>query len=140
MASIIILGGGVAGASVARMLRKGLDRKHEVTLVEQSPELYYYGSYPKMMVGRCRLKSITRATDPMRAAGARVICGEAVSINLGQKTIKLKDGQSLFYDFFIAAPGVDASTPDTAELGQAGYNLYDAQGVLALHRDRKSVV
>jgi len=138
MASIIVLGGGVAGASVARMLRKGLNQRHEVTLVEQSPELYYYGSYPKMAVGRCRLKTITRATDRMRLAGGRVICGEAVDINLGKKTIKLKDGQTLFYDFFIAAPGVDASTPDTAELGQAGYNLYDAQGVLSLHNVLKN--
>jgi hypothetical protein len=52
-----------------------------VILVEQSPALFHQPSLLWLMVGRRRLKDITRRTDHMRAAGAEVLCGTAHAVD-----------------------------------------------------------
>jgi sulfide:quinone oxidoreductase len=104
-----------------------------VILVEQSPALFHQPSLLWLMVGRRRLKDITRRTDHMRAAGAEVLCGTAHAVDTVGKTVLLEDGRTLRYDQLILAPGSDATRADTEELAAAGHNLYTPEGALGIY-------
>ncbi|MCF8011977.1 MAG: NAD(P)/FAD-dependent oxidoreductase [Clostridiales bacterium] len=133
MASIVVLGAGVAGASLAKSLRKKLDSKHSIKLIEQKKTVDYQASYPKITVGQRRPGNVTRKTNKMHAAGTEIICKKAIHIDPCKKSITLEDGQAIFYDFLAVAAGIDATKADTKELALAGYNLYDIKNVSALH-------
>lgn len=134
MASIVIIGAGTGGAAAARALRGRLGRKHRVTLVEQKPDLCCQPSLLWLMIGRRRLRDISRRTDRMRAGGAEVICSKALALDTVQKTVRLESGRTLSYDVLILAPGADVSQADTKELAKAGFNLYTPEGALAIRK------
>ena len=51
MASIVILGGGVGGLVAANTLRRSLDRKHRIVLVDRAAQHVYTPSFLWMMLG-----------------------------------------------------------------------------------------
>ncbi|MBI2016497.1 MAG: NAD(P)-binding protein, partial [Candidatus Rokubacteria bacterium] len=45
MATIVVLGGGVGGVVVANTLRRRLDRKHRIVVVDRSPQHVFTPSF-----------------------------------------------------------------------------------------------
>src|SRR6266567_1398000 len=103
---IVILGGGFGGLYAARALKHAEAR---VTIVDRrnfhlfQPLLYQVATAalnPSDIAAPIR--SIVR-----RQKNATVLLGEAESIDISAKSVKLAEGETLAYDYLIIATGVE---------------------------------
>lgn len=104
---VVVVGGGMAGTTVAKFLRfwggSGLD----VTLVE--PNATYYSNIFSNMVltGERSLSQLSfNYNNLMANYGVKVVNKSVTGINIGGKSVKLSDGSSLSYDRLIIATGI----------------------------------
>jgi sulfide dehydrogenase [flavocytochrome c] flavoprotein subunit len=63
------------------------------------------------------LQGITRSLDGLKAAGIKVVRGEASAIDLQARSVRLADGSRLAYDRLVVSPGIDLNFA-----GVAGYS------------------
>lgn len=106
-ARIAVVGGGFAGASVAKYL-KMLNRNLDVTLIEREP---FYLSCPgsnEVIAGLKRFSGLHREYDTLRNGhGIRLVKAEIRAIDIDRRTVLLTDGSAVPYDRLIVAPGID---------------------------------
>ncbi len=106
-ARVLVVGGGMAGASVAKYLRLWGDSV-DVTLVER--EATYTSNIMSSLVltGQRKLPSLTYRYDTLqRRYGVRLIVDNVVEIDPVAISIKLASGKRLAADRIILAPGID---------------------------------
>jgi sulfide dehydrogenase [flavocytochrome c] flavoprotein subunit len=103
-ARIVVVGGGFAGATAARELRKaGL----AVTLVEPNP-VYTACPLSNAVIGG--LRSIAEQQFDYATLGAEgvvVVAAAAVGIDAAGRRVSLADGTVLDYDRMVLAPGIE---------------------------------
>jgi len=105
---VVVIGGGMAGATVAKYLRFWGGTGVEVTLVER--DAYYTSSIMSNLVltGQRTLQSLQIGHDNLRSRyGVKLVRGEVVAIDPASRTVALGDGTRLTYDRLVVAPGVD---------------------------------
>lgn len=106
-ARVLVVGGGMAGASVAKYLRMWGDSV-DVTLIER--EATYTSSIMSNLVltGQRTLPSLTYRYDTLqRRHGVRLIVDDVLEIDPVATSIKLASGKRLVADRVILAPGID---------------------------------
>ena len=103
---VVIIGGGYAGATCAKYIRKWAADIH-VTLVERSREFVSCPVSNLVIAGTRTLSSITLSYAGLEKHGVKVVQGEAVAIDPVKKTVRLASGEALPYDRLVVAPGVD---------------------------------
>jgi sulfide dehydrogenase [flavocytochrome c] flavoprotein subunit len=89
-ARIVVLGGGFAGATCARTLRRA-DPRFEVTLVEPNP-IFTACPFSNAVIAGLR--------------GIAVVPQQAAVINAQARRVMLGDGSALDYDRLVLAPGI----------------------------------
>ncbi len=103
-ARVVVVGGGFAGATAARELKRaGLS----VTLVEPNP---VYTACPMSNAVIGGLRGIAEQQfdyAALVAEGIAVVPGAAVAIDAGGRTVRLADGIVLGYDRLVLAPGIE---------------------------------
>lgn len=103
-ARVVVIGGGFAGATAARELRRsGL----AVTLVEPNP---VYTACPMSNAVVAGLRGIAEQQfdyAALIAQGIRVVGGAAVAIDPVARSVALADGTVLAYDRAVLAPGIE---------------------------------
>jgi NADPH-dependent 2,4-dienoyl-CoA reductase/sulfur reductase-like enzyme len=105
-AKIVIIGGGFAGASCARALRRADPRLH-VTLIEQR-RIYTAPPLVNGILGGLRaLREQQFGYDKIAAAGVRVVHAAAVAVDPHARSVTLSAGGRLSYDRLVLAPGID---------------------------------
>ncbi len=104
---VLIIGGGFAGATTAKYIRR-LDSQIEVTLIEEQSS-YTTGAANNWVLGGLRsLQSITFDYRLLQQKhGVRLLQDTAVSIDPIQKMVRLKNGVVLPYERLILAPGTE---------------------------------
>ncbi len=105
-ARIVVIGGGYGGATAAKYL-KLMDANLDVTLVERQKT---YTSCPlsnEVISGHGHIEDLQRGYDGLMKRGINVVFDDAVGIDAGKKSVKLKGGKTLSYDALIVSPGVD---------------------------------
>jgi sulfide dehydrogenase [flavocytochrome c] flavoprotein chain len=105
-ARIVVIGGGFGGATAAKYF-KVVDPSLNVTLVERQP---VYTSCPlsnEFLSGHGKLEDLQSGYDGLKKRGVDVIFDDAVSIDPTKKTVKLKGGKTLSYDYMVLSPGID---------------------------------
>jgi sulfide:quinone oxidoreductase len=122
MAHIIILGAGIAGVPCAYELRKKLDKSHRVTLVGTSPWFEFTPSNPWIAVGwrRCE-KTRVGLREPLTSKGIEWQEQPVEQIDAAQKTLRLRGGAALAYDYLVIATGPKLAFEEVPGLGPAGY-------------------
>lgn len=106
---IVVVGGGFAGATVAKYLRKWSSGFVSVTLVERSSAHVSCILSNLVLNGRVSLPSITFGFENLQAShGVQVRQDTVVAIEPGATSglVRLASGQTLPYDHLVLAPGI----------------------------------
>jgi len=112
---VVIVGGGVAGATVARYLRKFIPQTTalEITIIE--PKTSYttpFGSN-EILTGSRTLAELTVDYTALKAdIQGTVVHKKATAINAQAKYVSTEDGVQYLYDFCIVATGIDFEYSD----------------------------
>ncbi|MGB8278534.1 MAG: FAD-dependent oxidoreductase [Methylovirgula sp.] len=105
-ARIVVIGGGVAGATVAKYLAASA-RTLDVTLVEPKHQ-YTTCFFSNLYLGGLRsLESLTHGYETLaQRYGINIIHESATTIDPAAKIVSLQSGAKLFYDRLVVAPGI----------------------------------
>ena len=68
---VVVLGGGVGGVVVANRLRRKLDTRHEVILVNREPVFSFAPSYLWVMTGQRTPRQVSRPLSRLERRGIR---------------------------------------------------------------------
>jgi sulfide dehydrogenase [flavocytochrome c] flavoprotein chain len=105
-ARIVMIGGGFAGASCARALKR-LEPALQVTLVEPNRTFTACPFSNEVIAGLRAIEAQQFTYDRIAAEGVAVIAQAATKVDSGARTVSLADGTSLYYDRLVLAPGID---------------------------------
>ena len=104
-ARVVIAGGGFAGASCARALRR-LAPSIEVTLVDPD-ERYVTGPMSNAVLAGWRdIESITVSRAGLVGAGVRVVRDRVAAIDPAARELRLGGGARIEFDRLVVAPGI----------------------------------
>jgi sulfide dehydrogenase [flavocytochrome c] flavoprotein subunit len=105
-ARIVVIGGGFAGASCARALRRS-DAKLQVTLIEPVRIFTACPFSNEVIAGLRQIEAQQFGYDKIAAEGVTVIAQQATTVDPQKRMVGFADGQSLGYDRLVLAPGID---------------------------------
>ncbi len=105
---VVVVGGGVGGATAARYIAKDSQGAIDVTLVEPS-RAYFTCFFSNLYIGGFRdFASIGHSYGALAAThGINVVHDWAVAIDRDSRSVGLAGGGSLSYDRLILSPGID---------------------------------
>ncbi len=105
---VVVVGGGMAGATAAKYLRIWGGKRVEVTLVERSP-VYVSNILSNLVLNDGRtVASLSFKWDKLISSyGIVRQAGEVVGVDPIAKNVVLADGQKLNWDRLVIAPGLD---------------------------------
>ena len=135
MASILILGGGFGGLAAADQLRRDLDARHEITVVDRGED--FLMGFAKLwdLAGLRPMAEGTRSRRALRERGVRFVQAEIASIDPAARRVETSDGP-LDADALLVALGTGASARHRAMLSAPGaHDLYDVDAVAGMRAD-----
>src|SRR5262249_33693175 len=103
---VVVVGGGFAGATCARALRK-LDPRLVVTLVEANQTFTACPFSNGVIAGLRDLKEQQFAYDKVVADGIAMSFAQASAVDPQDRSVTLSNGTRLRYDRLVLAPGID---------------------------------
>lgn len=131
MATTVILGGGVGGLVAANTLRRRLDPKHRIVLVDKSPRHVFTPSFLWMMLGWREPQAISRDLGRLSRKGIEVVQEEILEIDPARRRVKTAQ-REIVADYLVISLGAEAWPGAVPGLAEAGSNLYDLDGTLRL--------
>ena len=106
-ARVIVVGGGMAGATVAKYLRLWGD-SIEVTLVEKASSYTSCIMSSLVLTGQRTLSSLQYKYDTLKTKyGVNVVLGDVLEVDPIGVKVKLADGRILAADRIVLAPGIE---------------------------------
>ena len=105
-ARIVVIGGGFAGASCARALKR-IDAKLAVTLIEPNRIFTACPFSNEVIAGLRQIEAQQFSYDRIAAEGVSVIAQAAAKVDSQVRVVGLAGGQSISYDRLVLAPGID---------------------------------
>jgi sulfide dehydrogenase [flavocytochrome c] flavoprotein chain len=107
-ARLVVIGGGFAGATCARTLKR-LDPRLSATLVEADATAIYTAcpGTNEVVAGLRSLSAQEFRYDSVKKAGVALHIAAAKSVDPQKRTVALSDGANLPYDRLVLAPGID---------------------------------
>jgi sulfide dehydrogenase [flavocytochrome c] flavoprotein subunit len=107
-AKVVVVGGGFAGATCARALRR-LDPNLDVTLVTIGKTFSACPFNSSVIAGLREPAQQEFTYDALLALGIKVATMGATAVDPAARTVTLTGGETLPYDRLVIAPGVDMS-------------------------------
>ena len=104
--SVVVVGGGYAGATAARYVRLW-SPDIEVTLVERNREFISCPLSNLVLGGSKTLADLTVSYDGLAKHGVNMVRDDAVAVDPIAREVLLASGVVLNYDRLIVAPGID---------------------------------
>jgi sulfide:quinone oxidoreductase len=136
--TVLILGAGIGGISLATRLRKLLPREHRIALVDREADHVFAPSLLWLMTGDREAAQITRPLDALAARGIEVIRGEVQRIDPAARTA-IVDGREIGAANLVIALGAVLAPERIPGLAEAGHNFYTLAGATALRDARLQV-
>ncbi|MDJ0739427.1 MAG: FCSD flavin-binding domain-containing protein [Gammaproteobacteria bacterium] len=102
---VVIVGGGVAGATAAKYIRMA-DSSIDVTLIEPNTEYYTCFMSNEVLSGHRKLDSIRVTYDGLKGHGVTVVHDTVTDIDAAGKKVMTAGGKTMAYDRCIVAPGI----------------------------------
>ena len=104
-ARIVVLGGGFAGATCARALRRA-DPRFEVTLVEPNPIFTACPLSNAVIAGLRDIQDQCFGYDAIRNQGIALAPEQATAVEAQARRVALRSGAALDFDRLVLAPGI----------------------------------
>ena len=105
-ARVVVIGGGYAGATVARVLRAA-DPSIDVTLIEPR-RTFYSCPFSNLVLGGLKPFPVLRfGYDGLEATGVRLVFERATRVDPVAKTVRTEGGLDFSYDRLVMAPGIE---------------------------------
>ncbi len=117
---VVVIGGGMGGATVAKYLRFWGGTGIDVTLIER--ETAYTSNILSNLVlnGQRTIQTLQYGYGSLaNRYGVHMVHGEVVGINATAHTVQLADGSSIAYDRLVVAPGIDFDVVPGLETAEA---------------------
>ncbi|HJW77871.1 MAG TPA: FAD/NAD(P)-binding oxidoreductase, partial [Beijerinckiaceae bacterium] len=105
-ARVVVVGGGFAGASCAREVKRALPNA-VVTLVEASPTFAACPFSNGVIAGLREISAQQFGYDGVKASGVEVVLQTVTAVDPQGRQVTLGDGAKLAYDRLVLAPGID---------------------------------
>lgn len=102
---VVIVGGGVGGATAAKYIRMA-DDSIDVTLIEPNTEYYTCFMSNEVLSGHRTMESIKVTYDGLKGHGVTVVHDTVTAIDPDGKKVTTNGGQTFAYDRCIVAPGI----------------------------------
>ena len=106
VARVVVVGGGFAGATCARFLRRG-DPRIDVTLVEANATFTACPFSNTVLAGLREIQDQRFGYQAIRAEGIKLLDAAATAVDPQARQVRLADGALLAYDRLVLAPGID---------------------------------
>jgi sulfide dehydrogenase [flavocytochrome c] flavoprotein chain len=103
---VVVIGGGFAGATCARFLKR-IAPRITVTLVEGSQTFTACPFSNAVIAGLRDLKAQQFGYDKIAAEGVAMNFAPATAIDVQSRTVSLSNGARVGYDRLVVAPGID---------------------------------
>ena len=103
---VVVIGGGFAGATCARFVKR-MDPRVTVTLVEASRNFTACPFSNSVIAGLRDLTTQQFGYDKTAASGVAINFATATAVDTQARTVTLSDGVRLGYDRLVTAPGID---------------------------------
>src|SRR5262244_2513492 len=103
---IVVIGGGFAGATAARFLKRA-DPRFNVTLVEPNPIFTACPFSNEVIAGLREMRAQLFGYDRIAADGVVVMHQAAIAVDGQARSVTLGNGTKLSYDRLVLAPGSD---------------------------------
>jgi NADPH-dependent 2,4-dienoyl-CoA reductase/sulfur reductase-like enzyme len=105
---VVVVGGGMGGATAAKFLRLWGGQNLKVTLIEKNPAYTSNILSNLVLTGQRSLASLDYSYAKLVSNyGVTVLQGEVSGLDPVARSIRLADGSSLSYDRVILSPGID---------------------------------
>ena len=106
-ARVVVVGGGFAGATCARYLKRWAPAA-EVVLIEAAEAFVACPMSNRVIGGTMSIRDLTRSHATLSAAhGVQVVRDTVTAIDAGARRVNLARGGAMNYDRLVVAPGID---------------------------------
>ena len=130
--TVLILGGGIGGVATANRLRRRLDRRHRVVLVNREDDFSFAASYLWVMTGARRPAQVTRPLQRLERRGIEVIIGDVERIDPASRIVTVSGRDLLPVDHLVVALGADWATDRIPGLADNGHTFATLPGAQRL--------
>jgi NADPH-dependent 2,4-dienoyl-CoA reductase/sulfur reductase-like enzyme len=105
---VVVIGGGYAGATAAKYIRRFSRGRIQVTLVEPQPDFVSCPISNLVLEGAIGIADVTRPYSGLSTNHGVTIIHDTVSrIDQDARTVQLASGQTLAWDRLVVSPGID---------------------------------
>ncbi|MEQ8700754.1 MAG: FAD/NAD(P)-binding oxidoreductase [Bauldia litoralis] len=104
--SVVIVGGGTAGITVAASLRRRAPRNLDIAIVEPASSHYYQPAWTLVGGGVYPLEKTRRAEASLVPSGVTLIVDAAKEFRPDDNAVVLESGDVVTYDYLVACPGL----------------------------------
>src|SRR5512135_570824 len=122
MAHIVIMGAGIGGMPAAYEMREKLDKKHKVTVINNSENFHFVPSNPWVGV---KWRDRKHIEFPVRSylerKGIEFVSTGVKRVHPDQNQLELNDGQTVNYDYLVIATGPKLAFEEVEGLGPHGH-------------------
>jgi sulfide:quinone oxidoreductase len=131
--TVLVLGGGVGGLVAANELRRRLEPRDRVVLVEREARHLFQPSLLWLMVGRRRREQIERPLRSLLARGVELVEAEVREIDPQAREVETAAGV-LSADALVIALGAELAPDAVAGYQDAALNFFSPDGAAACSR------
>ena len=135
--TVLVLGGGVGGLVAANELRRRLDPRDRVVLVEREARHLLQPSLLWLMVGRRRRAQIERPLRSLLARGVELVEAEVRAVDPKARRVETATGV-LSADALVVALGAELAPDAVAGYRDAAMNFFAPEGAEACARALES--
>jgi sulfide dehydrogenase [flavocytochrome c] flavoprotein chain len=108
---VIIVGGGMAGTTLARFLKLWGRSQVDVTLVDRAPTYVSNIMSSLVLTGQRSISSLTYGRNALAALGVRLVVDEVLAVDPVAARVTLAGGGTLEADRVVLAPGIAFEGP-----------------------------
>src|SRR5690554_2105338 len=105
--SVIIIGGGTAGISVAAKLRRQ-QANLDIAIIDPAEHHYYKPAWTQVDGGTYNAKDTERRLRPTLPAGVQHIAQEVTALTPEQHQVTLSNGDNIADDYLVVAAGIQS--------------------------------